>query len=139
MRFIFVTSLAALLLTSHHAAAEGINCEGSSDCGTQGSGIMSGINGYIQNQLDPSTTYYNNVQLACKKNYSNGGGVCAFLQNTGGITGSNIQSIMQDLVTHGCGTCGSVPVFYPTDNNVADHGELTVNYVESPSCEGLCV
>jgi len=69
-----------------------------------------------------------------------GGGPCAFLANTGGILGSGIQQLVQDIVNHGCGVCGSVPVFFNSgDNDEGDHGSLVIDFVSDTSgCNGLC-
>ncbi|KAJ5475959.1 hypothetical protein N7475_001688 [Penicillium sp. IBT 31633x] len=61
----------------------------------------------------------------------NGGGYCAFLQGTGGTNGGKIKELAHYIPDHGCKMCGSVPYFYPGDNNVAN-GQLTFNYVDNP-------
>ena len=69
------------------------------------------------------------------------GGVCAFLQGTGGATGSQILGLAHYISDHGCLICGSVPFTYPSGNDVS-HGELT--YIVGPQkCSsqekyGLC-
>ncbi|KAJ5394693.1 hypothetical protein N7509_000246 [Penicillium cosmopolitanum] len=118
-------------------SALGINCQGSSQCGNV-DGRSTDILASVQ-KIDPNRTYFNGQRIACWKAGA-GDGLCAFLQGTGGIQGSLIPELVQDLVNHGCTRCGSVPVFFNSgDNNINDHGELTINYVLSTGgCNGLC-
>ncbi|KAI5460745.1 killer toxin [Mariannaea sp. PMI_226] len=112
----------------------GINCEGSGQCGPLADNNAQKLVNYI-NGIDPNRWYNNGQLIACS------GFVCAFLQNTGGAPGRNIKGLAHFITEHGCKNCGSVPYFYPSDNNVAD-GELTFNAVGDPSsCKvtfGLC-
>lgn len=119
------------------AMAQGINCNGSSQCGNTG-GRTTDILNSVQG-IDTGRTYQNGEHIACWES-SLGTGICAFLQSTGGITGDLIKELVQDIVNHGCTVCGSVPVFFNSgDNNINDHGELTINYVGSTGgCNGLC-
>lgn len=102
-------------------SALGINCRGSSNC--SGSHVLSEINTKVQ-ALPDSNTYANGVHIACV------GNICAFLQNVSGTkTGAQVKQYVQNLLNHGCNTCGSDPT---EDGNNVDNGELTVNYVSSP-------
>ncbi|KAJ7478407.1 killer toxin [Mycena latifolia] len=121
-------SLAVVLATTSKVAATGINCDGSGLCGPK---VATQLVSDILTMSD--STWVNNGQhIACE------GDICAFLQNTGGAPGSNIKGLAHFITEHGCESCGSVPYFYPSDNNVAD-GELTFNAVSNPTCNGLCV
>jgi len=117
-------------------ALAGINCEGNANCpGVVGS--LSEIKSFA-NGADDNRFYQNGEHIACVESLA-GTGLCAFLQNTGGVPGSSIKTLLQDLLDHGCKKCGSVPVFFPSDNNDGDHGILTVNEVGSTGgCNGLC-
>ncbi len=43
------------------------------------------------------------------------------------------------LFDHGCDRCGSIPVFFPDNNDESAHGILTVNYVKNGGdCYGVC-
>lgn len=107
-------------------AATGINCNGNSECGVQGFKGLYEIKEIIDSI--PDGTWFNNGQhIACSE--ESGDKFCAFLQNSGGAPSSSVKALVQYLVDHGCKGCGSVPLFYPGDNNVAN-GELTINYTE---------
>ena len=120
------------------SALAGINCEGSSECEPSGANLSDLASD--AGELDPSRWYNNGDHIVCEKASENGGGICAFLKNTGGAPGSSIQPLLDALENHGCKRCGSVPLYYPQgDNNDADHGVLTVNYVSSiGDCQGIC-
>lgn len=114
----------------------GINCRGSVLCDNP-SFKLTTLLADVQ-KIDNNRWYQNGEHIACWENVA-GGGLCAFLQGTGGIPGSLIKTLLQDLVNHNCHACGSIPVFFPSDNNIASHGELTVNAVHSTGgCNGLC-
>ncbi|KAJ7137842.1 Kp4-domain-containing protein [Mycena epipterygia] len=109
----------------------GINCEGSSICKGKSAHVASLLVGYIDGIADDAW-YNNGQQIACAED------VCAFLQNSGGNSGKNIKGLAHYIRDHGCTACGSVPIFYPGDNNVKD-GQLTFNYVSRPACTiGVC-
>lgn len=100
-------------------------------CAEQPDNTASLLLGYIDG-IDPNRWYNNEQQITCVNN------ICAFLQNTGGAPGSNIQGLAPVIVDFGCRVCGSVADFYPGDDNLAD-GELTFGYVSNPACTaGLC-
>lgn len=108
----------------------GINCKGSLQCDFIGAGhakeLVNAING-----IDPNRRYANGELIACA------GILCAFLQNTGGAFGFNIKGLAPRITEHNCGNCGSVPFFFPSDNDVS-HGQLTFNVVTHPCPDGLC-
>jgi hypothetical protein len=100
------------------------------------------------NGIDQERWYQNREQIACDEvdqttgddTYSSNTKLfCAFLQDTGGAWGSDILRLAHYIPGHGCKVCGSVPYFYPSDNNV-EHGELTFNHVLIPQCDkvGFC-
>lgn len=127
------TLLMPLLPLLPLTSALGINCRGSAICVFEKEGdIAQRLTNYINN-IDENRWYNNGEQIACAaKN------VCAFLQNTDGAPGRNIKGLAHFIPEHGCKICGSVPYFFPGDNNV-DNGELTYNVVGSNACdEGLC-
>ncbi|KAM0226666.1 hypothetical protein ACHAPO_012169 [Fusarium lateritium] len=124
--------------------ALGINCRGSSKCSqiwgpdNVARDLTNVINKIDGNRWQVCRThnlaaqYRNGEHIACVGNQAgNGGGYCAFLQNTSGAPGRNIKGLAHFIPDHGCKMCGSVPYFYPADNNV-DNGQLTYNYVDNP-------
>jgi hypothetical protein len=115
------------------ATALGINCLGSGQCVVSPPQTAETILDFVQG-IDNSRTYENGEHIACSSN------ICAFLQGTGGITGDLIKELVQDLVNFQCDRCGSVPVFFNAgDDDINDHGELTLNRVEDTfGCNGLC-
>lgn len=128
-----------LLITLTLAAtssALGINCRGSFQCIFLTDSPLDTVVGFID-QIDESRFYQNGEHIACT------GFICAFLQNSGGAPGSSIKTLAHNLLDHGCHQCGSVPLFFPQDNDVAN-GQLTINAAEefkcpaSPDDEGLC-
>lgn len=124
-----------LLLPSVFA---GINCEGSTECASSGDTISALLSD--ASDIDDGRFYSNGDQILCQHSHETSGGICAFLQNTGGASGSSMQSLLQALVDHGCDRCGSVPLYYPGDNNDGDHGVLTVDFVSNIDfpCSGPC-
>ncbi|KAF9773946.1 hypothetical protein IL306_008147, partial [Fusarium sp. DS 682] len=129
------TTLFAAALLALGVSAEGINCHGSSNCGNAGfklTDLLRDAQG-----LDDNRWYQNGEHIVCWENLAHTG-FCAFLQNTGGLPGKDIKRLLQELVNHGCAKCGSVPAFYPSNNDNNAHGILTVNYVYKPNCIGIC-
>jgi len=127
----------SILLAAIGTQALGINCRGSAFCDKALNGA---VNGYeadtltqFINGIDENRWYNNGEQIACFEPSH----ICAFLQNTGGSWGKNIKGLAHYIKDHGCKTCGSVPYFYPGNNNV-DDGMLTYNYVRSACGHGLC-
>ncbi|TID25370.1 putative MFS-type transporter [Venturia nashicola] len=140
MQFTITTVLAFMAATTV-VSGLGINCQGSSQC-SQGSGEVSRkLTGYI-NKLDDGRWVDNGVQIACVREPAAGANsaICAFMQGTGGASAKSLKALAQDLVDHGCNKCGSVPLFFPSDNNPDTHGILTFNYVAN-GCgkSGLCI
>jgi Kp4 len=128
---------ASLLLAAAGTQALGINCRGSALCN---SSLNGAINGYEAdtltqwiNGIDPNRWYNDGEQIACFVPSH----ICAFLQKTDGAWGSNIKGLAHYIPDHGCKSCGSVPYFYPGDNNV-DDGMLTYNYATQTCGHGLC-
>ena len=124
------------------AATLGINCRGSGLCGIEDwgqGGLLGRLRGQV-NSIDGGHWYQNGENIVCEEDVA-GGGICAFLQGTGGMPGSSIGGLLDALIQHGCEKCGSVPVWLPVngDNNPNDHGILTVNAVgNAHKCNGLC-
>lgn len=119
------TILAALTLAAAapQVMALGINCRGSSSCGTCRAHALSEIFTQVEG-IDDGATFGDGTHIACS------GNCCAFLQNVSGTkTGAQLKGYMRQLVDHGCDKCGSVPT--EPGNNV-DNGELTVNFVSNP-------
>ncbi|KAF2671852.1 hypothetical protein BT63DRAFT_452356 [Microthyrium microscopicum] len=134
--------------------------------GSQNAGqdIIQGLLNMLQHTTLPdSTTYSNGEHIACVSNtipitLSIGppfiqvqlgggipaGGICMFAQNLSGgkaLSLGDIKTLAEDIVQHGCKTCGSVPITFPDNENVDDVGELTVNFVSEGKfvCDGNCV
>ncbi|CAG7997024.1 unnamed protein product [Penicillium salamii] len=128
--------LLTLSLTASTTTALGINCRGSGNCNTFGNGLVAvELASKIIHEIDPNRWYNNGEHIACVgsgNTWTGSGGFCAFLQNTGGTNGAKLQELAGYIPDHGCKQCGSVPYFFPGDNDVAN-GELTFNYV-SDSC-----
>ncbi|RFN46476.1 hypothetical protein FIE12Z_9311 [Fusarium flagelliforme] len=129
--------LSSLLASSMLAlgVSAGINCKGSSNCANVGFKLTD-LRQTAQ-KLPDNKWYQNGEHIVCWQSIG-GTGFCAFLQNTGGLPGKEIKRLLQELVNHGCGKCGSVPAFFPSDNDEKSHGILTVNYVQKPNCNGVC-
>lgn len=133
MKSILLTLAFLGMYHSGLASAKGINCEGGSLCAVN-TGILGSIRNLITdnvNGVDPNYYYQNGEQIACA------GDLCAFCQNSNGAPGHSIRSLIVQLVNHGCSACGSIPLFYPGDNDVS-HGELTVNAVSKDCGYGVC-
>jgi hypothetical protein len=106
-----ITSLLAVAGLLKTAVGLGINCEGSSTCGYIELSEARPLTNDICN-MNPSTTFSNGQHIACEAS------ICAFLQDVGGNTFSagTLCTLAQDIVNHGCKSCGSVPVGYPQTN-----------------------
>ncbi|KAL4908781.1 killer toxin [Aspergillus multicolor] len=120
-------SMLSLPLLLSTASALGINCRGSSDCSLTDAPSLGEIVSLIEEIADDSW-WDNGEHIACIRSGSHAYSICAFLQNSGGAPGSSVKTLARELQGHGCGVCGSIPLFYPDDNDVND-GELTVNAV----------
>ncbi|KAL4886884.1 Kp4-domain-containing protein [Aspergillus karnatakaensis] len=116
--------LLSLLTTT---TALGINCRGSSDCGLSSAPSMGEIVSIIE-EIPDNAWYNNGEHITCIASATNDYSICAFLQNSGGAPGSSIKTLARELQQHGCQNCGSIPLFFPNDNDVSN-GELTVNVV----------
>jgi len=146
--------LLTLTTTSHARRKLGINCRGSSQCSKLFMNAPFGNvinafdeiihNGSISNlpggPLNSALRVYAGENIACVENavYA-AGSICMFLQGNvpeTGIDGYTIAQRISDLNYHGCTVCGSVPT--SGDNNPDAMGILTVNYVTSKGCNGLC-
>jgi hypothetical protein len=104
-------SLLAVAGSLKTAMGLGINCRGSSTCGYINFSEAQPLMNDICN-MNPSTTFSNGQHIACEA------GICAFLQNVGGNTfnAGTLCTLAQDIVNHGCKSCGSVPVGFPQTN-----------------------
>ncbi len=71
------------------------------------------------------------------------GGICLFpqyLPQGANLTLEKIRPLMDKLIEHGCGTCGSIPAhFVDQGSNNPSGGILTFNYVHNPYCLGECI
>ncbi|KFY76903.1 hypothetical protein V499_03594 [Pseudogymnoascus sp. VKM F-103] len=115
----------------------GINCRGSTLC--SGAGSLKDIADNVA-KISQDRWYNAGELIACVQDLA-GSGKCAFLQgNTGGLPGSDILPLIHYLQQHGCGGCGSVPIYFGQgDNNPDTHGILTVNYKRNTQgCNGAC-
>lgn len=127
----FTPMLIALLHFVGFVSALGINCRGSSNCfDGAGSSLLRDLTSVVGSHIDPNRfEFYNNgEQIICEFET----GVCAFFQNSGGGSGSTVNTLLNELLQHGCTVCGSIPI--NPGNNVAN-SELTVNAAGS-QCRG---
>lgn len=125
----------------------GINCRGSNpNCWSQ-SGFDDTLEWFLYltergGSLGDADLYVPGSHILCRPwGAVPVGGICAFTQGRNlsptGINGTMIRRKLNELVDHGCRTCGSVPL--SEDNNPVEAGILTVNYViHGPICNGLC-
>ncbi|KAH9838844.1 killer toxin [Teratosphaeria destructans] len=130
------------------AGSKGLNCQGSSACGsfsTDHGAVFDAIDiisGYIESLDDGLARSEVDGHIACWDVSSNvlNGGVCAFIQKTSDeFTGAQIKALMAELSNHCGGNCGSIPTGYLDGDNNVYNGELTVNYVSKPKgCNGIC-
>ncbi len=122
------------------AHAGGINCKGSFHCGDSGSPRLWFMIQKLSGKLDSEHWYQNGQHIGCFHYVDvDKSAMCVFLQGTGGMPGKAIVPLLQSLSDHGCAQCGSIPVFYPDNNNEGDHGILTVNYVhDANDCYDVC-
>lgn len=73
------------------------------------------------------------AQIACTQ--GNSGSICAFYQSGASGSARDAFGHIQQIIDHGCSLCGSVPT---QEGNNVDDGQLTVNFVSDPCCEGNC-
>lgn len=120
-------TLLVLALSVVNVTALGINCRGSSSCTKGGGNAMVTLRDAIIRDIDRSRQYSKGQQIACTDS-----NICVFVQETDStVSGDQIANLMPYLVDHRCANCGSVPLNYPSSNDVSQ-GELTVNYVGNP-------
>ena len=101
----------------------------------------------VDAQMSDKSVYSQNKAVACSNLGSNGlrgygsWGYCAWVGNGGGnaFNKAKILSMLGYLLQapNSGKSCGSVPIDYPLLNN--SYNALTVNYVYSTSCDGVCV
>lgn len=118
----------------------GINCRGSSECGTNTAAgdTLRELRGFL-NGINPDRWYDDGEQIACLRHEFEGHGFCVFLQGTAGSPGRAIAPLVDALLGHGCGLCGSAPYLYVQGvNDATNVGWLTVNYVWDARCHHLC-
>ncbi|KAK5994840.1 KP4 killer toxin [Cladobotryum mycophilum] len=125
----------SLLLFVSGAVALGINCRGSGFCS-----INDAVLQHLRDRVGVLIAdggrdrhFNSGQQIAC--NHGSQGSICAFYQNGASGTAGNVYSQLQTLLDHGCMQCGSVPT---QPGNDVSKGELTVNWVGNPCCEGDC-
>jgi hypothetical protein len=131
MRF-SATILGAILASSAHVTALGINCRGSSQCGSMGSANIQGvINNANENNLPDNFVWQNGDHIACVPSTGAAfGRLCAFSKGiNGGLENWKAKQLLGFIKDNKCGGCGSVPRNFPNDNNVDSAGQLTVNFV----------
>ncbi|CEJ80551.1 hypothetical protein VHEMI00727 [[Torrubiella] hemipterigena] len=126
-------SIAALATT---AAAGGINCNGSGYCKINPGASLQMVHDQVGNLIAAGggDRHFNGGEnIACS--HGSMGSVCAFYQNGASGSAKDAYKQLQDLMNHGCKLCGSIPT---QPGNDVSKGELTVNYVTNPGCEGDC-
>ena len=132
----------------------GINCRGSIVCsdtqsrlrpennliGSFYSAIHTGNSYFIRGgPISPKYIYHPGEHIACEVSIFGSGGICVFVQGNipaEGVNGQLIVTRLRELVEHGCNECGSVPL--SGDNDPDKMGLLTVNYVSTATCNGVC-
>ena len=148
--------------------AGGINCDGSLLCplatleqASDHIEVMQAFRSAMRyTDLPDSTAYYEHDHIICISNelsivigpkigpirlgVSLGfqtGGICMFPENLSSgtsITLAQARNFTDEILGHGCTTCGGVPINYPKTNNVLN-GELKIDYVATPICTGNCI
>ncbi|KAM0254392.1 hypothetical protein ACHAQJ_006861 [Trichoderma viride] len=139
----FNSFITLAVAAAQSTSALGINCHG--ECGIA---ILSGA------RLSLFQSIFDN--LFDKRIYDNGDDVgcievdsvnfigssketfCAYIQNSAdSVSGATLKSLYTELVEYGCALCGSVPLLYAKGDDDVNHGELSINLVESlpDNCE----
>ncbi|KAK5990861.1 KP4 killer toxin [Cladobotryum mycophilum] len=117
------------------AAALGINCRGSFMCnaseGISLQTVHDQIGVLVANNADRH--FNTGEQIACS--HGSQGSICAFFQSGASGSARDAYNFAQQLLDHKCGACGSVPT---QGGNDVSKGQLTVNYVTQPCCDGDC-
>jgi hypothetical protein len=90
----FYSVIGFALAAASCSNALGINCRGSFQCGPLLTHAAQDLVNYI-NSIDPNRWYNDGEHIACS------GFVCAFLQNTNGAWGYNIQGLAHFITEHG--------------------------------------
>lgn len=123
-----VASSLVLLVASTYAV--GINCRGSGLCHSDGAaGSLMSLK-EIVDHIQPRHRHYNTgQQIACT------GSLCASYQHGASGTAEGTSALLQALLDYGCKNCGSIPT--SPGNNVRT-GDLNVNVVGHPPCQGAC-
>ncbi|KAH6658517.1 killer toxin Kp4/SMK [Truncatella angustata] len=106
----------------------GINCRGNSNCG----GTLCSLTDILRQvrSLPQGNQYRPGDHISCCGDNAVASGLCAFVQGNfhdGTITAARAGDLLQDLVNHGCGKCGSIPI--GPNNDPDANGILTVNWV----------
>ena len=149
-----LSTLLLLLSLSLRATALGINCRGSSECGTVAMSWEDDFNlpadtydalAYgnasviLGGPLNNDTTFAYGEHIVCRPRKTKPGGICLFAQhNTTSptVTAAKIIEGVGNINKHNCHVCGSWPL--SGDNDPNKQGILTFNYVLHPACEGVC-
>lgn len=115
------------------ALALGINCRGSFLCHGNESPIVSRIQNLVTGAVNRGAGgnfYSEGKQIACADYY------CAFFQSGASGNLNDALGHINNIANHGCKVCGSDPT---QPGNDVSTGELTINYVSSPSCsDAVC-
>ncbi len=125
------TTLVSLFTAlSGSVSALGINCRGSGLCPSDGAaGNLINLKAIVDGIQDRNRHYNTGQQIACT------GSLCTYFQNGASGNAGDASGLLQQLLDHGCKKCGSAPT---QPGNDVSKGELTVNVVGSPSCQGAC-
>ncbi|KAL9008069.1 MAG: hypothetical protein Q9180_009541, partial [Flavoplaca navasiana] len=112
-------SLATLLsILAATASCRGINCEGNSECYRAGDTAASRLI-----HAGPDDRRFNNKQQIARVPAGSGpnpdSANCAYLQDIERAPLRRIEGLASRIIEHGCKDCGSLPNFFPADNNVA--------------------
>ncbi|MCJ1262258.1 hypothetical protein MMC22_002128 [Lobaria immixta] len=140
--FFSLAVLAASLGIASARGALGINCRGSSLCHSakdsarHGKAIIEAMRDAIVASHKPHSTVFNSGDhVACDVT-----NICLFPQGAA-LTLGQVKPLIDALIVHKCGICGSVPVHFVDQggNNDPTPGILTFNYVRHHRCEGQCI
>lgn len=117
--------------TTTYAEGEHIVCVSSSESITLGSDFSNGVDASGASESSGGN-YKLDVAVGT-------GGVCAFpnhLRPGANLTLAQIRPLADQVLEHGCKTCGSATVDW---GNSPEGGYLTFNYVGDPFCDGECI
>ncbi|KAL7792569.1 killer toxin [Trichoderma ceciliae] len=135
----FNSFIALAVAAAQSAAGLGINCHGDTLCGIayMSGGRLSQFGDIFENIMD-KRNYDNGDDVGCIEvdsvNFSGSfkSTFCAYIQNSqDSVTGAALKSLYKELVDYGCAICGSVPLLYGKGDDDINHGELTINMVDS--------